>query len=829
MADDYIKNRETELVLPPGVYAYVLDQTKGPVSVCCGPYKTSLSNTDMMVTYDPDSKKFIPAHSQHAAIQVSISAAKGYYVVLHNPPENGRQPEPGKNESLPVNGLMMGQTQNHPGPWNHPLWPGQFATVIEGHQLRSNQYLIVKVVDDEAAKANWDKSVIKSATPNGEQATSGFNVKKDNLVTGQLIIIKGTEVSFYIPPTGVRVLEDRDGSYVRDAVTLERLEYAILLDESGNKEYVKGPDVVFPTPTQEFVTKKDNNGTIQRKFRAYELQPTNGIYIKVIADYKDDDGDQKTAGDEMFITGEDMPIYYPREEHAIIKYGNQDKTYAVAIPSGEGRYVLNRNTGVIRLVTGPAMFLPNPINEVIVRRVLSVTECEQYYPGNRVALQVNDALRSTQTETNGIVETSRGIMDSHLAGAISKATTTAFADQLERGTVYTPPRTITLDTKYDGAVNIGVWSGYAVQIVNSKGERRTVIGPKSVLLEYDEHLEKMSLSTGKPKSDERRINTPYLRYISNPVSDVISLKTHDLVNVNVHLKYLVRFEETDQKIWFSVDNYIQYMVDHMRSLIGNAVRNISVQDFYKDAASILRDLILGAKTGTEPRQLKHFKENGMTIYDVEVITVSVQDANIADMLSSSRQKTLSEQIELDRATVRLSIVKGIQTAKRQEEEQIHETDLLKIRLSNELESVRLQNEKKTEESRGEFNKIRKDNERASAEMSVIISELLLAMEDDKKKLEQKFKDIDADRQIKLESAMATAQKTRMEAIGPRLIEAMTAMAQTGQLQAIAEHLAPLSIVRNQSLSGTLEQLVAGTPLEGMLNNVANMSIRNVDE
>ena len=67
----------------------------------------------------------------------------------------------------------------------------------------------------------------------------------------------------------------------------------VLLDEGGNKEYVRGPAVVFPTPTQEFLSKEDANGNVMRKFRAYELQPTNGIHIKVIADYKDDDGVQQ--------------------------------------------------------------------------------------------------------------------------------------------------------------------------------------------------------------------------------------------------------------------------------------------------------------------------------------------------------------------------------------------------------------------------------------------------------------------------------------------------------------------------------------------------------
>lgn len=816
MADDYMKSRETELVLPPGVYAYVLDQTKGLVSVCCGPYKTSLSNTDVMVTYDAESKRFVPVNQQ-AAIQSNISADKGYYVVLRNPPNNARQPEPGKNESMPVNALSMGQTENHPGPWNHPLWPGQVAMVIKGHQLRSNQYLVVSVVDDEAAKENWDKSVVKGAG-GAETETNVLGVKKEELVTGQLIIIKGTTVAFYIPPTGVEVLKDENGNYIRDAVTLERLEYAVLLDESGNKEYVKGPDVVFPTPTQQFFTKESDLGEISRKFRAYELQSTSGIHIKVIADYEDELGTTHTAGTELFITGDDMPIYYPREEHAIIKYGAQDKTYAVAIPSGEGRYALNRENGVIRLIEGPAMFLPNPIKEVIVRRVLTPSECQQYYPGNSTVLEINNTLRQSQSKSaNGVVEASMG--RGMLLGATAtstlprSATQNAFADQMERGTVYTPPRTITLDTKYEGAVNINVWSGYAVQVVNSKGDRRTVIGPKSVLLQYDEHLETLSLSTGKPKSDARMLNTPYLRHISNPVSDVISLKTHDLVDVNVQVKYLVRFEKGQEDNWFSIDNYIQYMVDHLRSMIGNAVRNISVQNFYSDATTTLRDLVLGKKNDDSTRPLKYFKENGMTVYDLEVIAVNVNDANINAMLSDSRQKTLQEKIELDRANNRLSIVQGIQSARRQEAKEVNETELTQIELRNSVAKLK-----------HETDEMAKVNEKSIAELEASINELVLASEKDRRDLEQAYKDQDASRVMRLEAANAEAHKLRMEAIGPKLVEALTAMAQTGQLKSIAEHLAPLSIVQNQSLSGTLNQLVKGTALEGMLDNVSALSL-----
>lgn len=44
------------------------------------------------------------------------------------------------------------------------------------------------------------------------------------------------------------------GDYVRDAGYLERLEYCILKVGITSKRYVHGPEVVFPEPTETFVT-----------------------------------------------------------------------------------------------------------------------------------------------------------------------------------------------------------------------------------------------------------------------------------------------------------------------------------------------------------------------------------------------------------------------------------------------------------------------------------------------------------------------------------------------------------------------------------------------
>jgi major vault protein len=855
MADNF-QSRDTELILPPGVFAFVLDQTKGHINTLCGPIKQSLSNTDQLVVFNAESKRFVPATQQNA-IQTNVIVPKGSYVVLENPSSSNKQPEPGKAEVMPIGTLRMGQIENLPGPQSFPLWPGQVATVIKGHHLRTNQYLLGRVYDDEAARDNWNKSVVKPTSESTDtnadstKTTNVLGIDKDKLVTGQIIVIKGTAVAFYIPPTGVEVLTDENGKYVRDAVTLERLEYSILLGENGEKEYKKGPDVVFPTPTQQFFVKDG-----ARKFRAQELQPTTGMHIKVIADYEEN-GIKYTAGQELFITGADMPIYYPREEHATITYGGYEKSFAVAIPSGEGRYVLDRENGNIDLVKGPAMFLPNPIKQVVVRRTLSESECDLYFPGNEEVKRINDELRDSNPgnfygNAPGAAAASPQAVSFESYAEDTRLRTRSFAaasydssplreavgkglagDALSRGTKYTPPRTITLNTKYDGAVRIDVWSGFAVQVVDSKGNRRTVVGPQTILLQYDEYLERLSLSTGKPKNSDRRVPHAYLRYISNPVSDIISLKTKDLVNVDIQVKYLVRFEEEENDKWFSVDNYVQYMVDHLRSIIGNTVRNIGVQEFYANATNILRDTVLGAKISGE-RPLKHFTENGMTVYDLELIAFVVKDNSVSELLTRSSQETLVDSIELERAKEKLVLTQGKQEAERSTLLETAKTaelkDTLAAAASARREAAQLADiEADIAQERARLDAdiantiARNEGDKTAAEIAKTTKSLYLDIRIAEDAHAQEIAEQVLVREVKKLTEEANAAKTRTENIPTALVEALVALAQSGQFQAIAEHLAPLSIVRGESLSGTLEQMFKGTPLEGMVNNIGNLS------
>ena len=357
--------RSKDLVLASNEFAFVSDRTSGSIRTYSGPTMLTISQQQNLVVFNAKTKKFEEVVDFDKAKQLFVTIPEGWYSILKNPAKDNKHPETGASNTPE---LLVGKKIVISGPASFSLYPGQMYNTIQGHRLRTNQYLIARVYDADAANSDTSATVVD---------VDGNEIKKsEKYYAGQLLVIKGTEVSFYIPKTGIEVIPDETtGNYIRDAVTLERLEYVILKDENGSKNYVPGPAVVFPTPTQTFVEATKGHGVI---FRALELSPISGIYIKVIADYKDEKGVEHKVGEEQFITGNEQMIYYPRPEHALIQYDGKYCHHAIAIPEGEGRYVLNRLTGDIKTVTGPAMYLPDPRTEVVVKRKLSKRECELF-------------------------------------------------------------------------------------------------------------------------------------------------------------------------------------------------------------------------------------------------------------------------------------------------------------------------------------------------------------------------------------------------------------------------------------------------------------------
>lgn len=825
-----------DVILMPRQYAIVKDTTKGNLIVQVGPIKVTVSETDRLMAPDPKNpSRLIEVGNQDSAILPYVDVGESDYVVLSNPAHDEKSVLKPRSQNDMVE-LQFGRKVNIPGPISFPLWPFQAVDVIKGHQLNMNQYLVVKVINDVEALANWNKGVVK--TVEGQEQGKGTS-RPASLSVGQQIIIKGTEVSFYIPPTGLEVVKDVNGQYVRDAVTLEQLEYCVLVDQNGEKRFEQGPKVVFPTSSEEFI---EEEGT--KKYKATELTEISGLHIKVTAPYTDGDKEYK-IGDELFVTGKDTPIYFPRAEHALVKYGDRVKHYATAIPKGEGRYVMNRITGEIRLIRGPKMLLPDPRSEVIVRRILTQKQVQLWFPGNTEALTINQTL-TEQAQTLGLTsadfitsnqyEADMSLMDSAVSGAysprafaaaaVSRAPTRFVGDQMSRKETYTPPRTVTLNTKYDGAVQVDVWTGYAVLVVDKNGNREVIVGPQTILLEFDQQLASMEFSTGKPKTTDTLYKTSFLRVLNNQVSDVVDAMTADDIPVKVKTSYRVNFEPSYKDKWFDAENYVKLLCDHVRSKLRNVVKKHGIQEFTDKYIDLVRDTVLGVattdNTGVKtPRPGLLFKENGAHVYDVEVLGLEVGDKEIANQLLTAQRQTIQDALRLATSKRQLTLAEEQEAITQKLEAIKADTSIQKVQLqkkvlaeASELSLAELAKETKLFQARQEI----------EAEKQKVVdianeSELLR----NKAGFEQALTKLKEELALRLQEESEDTKNVaeRAKAISPDLIAALQRFGDDALLEKLAQSMSPLAMFKGKSVTEVIGQLLAGTGVEKLTSTLSN--------
>lgn len=842
-----------ELVLPRGEFVYTRDTTNGVTCVRCGPTVVNAQAQDEPVVYNIQSGRFEAVPLSEAA-QVNTVVPTGHYAVMYNPTKDGKFPEAG-TKSVDVE-LLIGQRVHIPGPVSFALWPRQHVKVIEGHQLRSNQYLIVRVYDEQAAKENWTDAVMKKASADATTKKSSGSPDEteaevlvatesipEDLSVGRLLVIRGTEVSFYIPPTGIEVVADERGKYVREALTLERLQYCILIDENGNKRYVRGPDVVFPLPTETFYTNNDG----ERIFRPIELNGSiQGLHIKVIAEYTDTSGDHgpkgKTykEGDELFITGETTPIYFPCEQHSAIRYDGKTKHFATAIPAGDGRYVLDRHTGAIRMVHGGkdgTMCLPDPRKEVFVRRVLTDAESEAMYPGNAEAMEYNRTLRAIQqrspTTRRGMVsegDLATTMKKKGLAANSMRLEEAVFADasfsayqsgaemggdEFTRAATYSEPRTVTLgNDKFAGVPKINPWTGYAVMVVDTAGNRRVERGPQRVLLGFNETLETLALSTGRPKTTDKLFKTAYLQVEHNKVTDIITAETADHVKVQLKVALRVNFEGDDPTKWFSVSNYVKLLCDHVRSVVKASLRKIRVEDFWSASEDHVRNIILGKKSEDgSPRPGMVFNENGMRVYDVEVLNVEIGDHDIQQLLVGAQHEAVQTGISLARDQRRLDATKRREEIQREELQAKAETNEYQTKLS--IENIALKLNVAMAQIRAQVEQAEQDLERQRQQDAVLAAQVEAEVAREKVKADTQLAILRDKEAVRLEALAQEAEATikQLQAVQPGFSEALLALGNQETLVKVAEAMSVQQFVGGKDLPDVIRKVFAGTPLE----------------
>lgn len=749
------RHKERELVLAPNEFAWVLDTTKGHINCYVGPNKTSLAQTDQPVAFNRTTKRFENVELS-VATQLNATAPSNWYIVLKNPAANGQRPSAGVSNAMAE--LDIGRKVVLQGPQSFPLWPGQMVQVIEGHVLESNQYLEVRIYDAERAQ---------------EGMASVLDDEAGALEVGQSLVIRGTDASFFIPPDGAEVVPDRSGNYVRDAVTLNALEYCVLEADDGTRKYVRGEAVVFPQPGESFHERRG-----RRKFAALELSGTTGIHVKVVAPYTDEDGSHE-VGEELFVTGENR-IYFPRPEHVLVRYPDGAEVHhAVAIPRGEGRYVLDRSTGEVQSVVGPRMFLPDPRREVIVRRVLTDRECNLLYPGNDEVRRHNGRLRTGKP------------VDVAPEERVDPPKQHKLTEVIERD--WTPPRTLTLDDRLNGVVSVDVWPGYAVQVVNRADERRVEVGPKTLLLDYDETLAALSLSTGTPKHADDRLQTAFLQVRGNNVSDAFGITSADMVECWVTLTYRVEFTGDDPGKWFEVDDYVKLVCDHGRSLIGNASRGRNVRDLFLDIADVVRDTVLGTPQKNGSRAGRVFAENGMRIHDIEVLEFSVLDDDVADILLEAQRDAIARAVSV-------TTVSGH-----------HETERLRLQLEAEHNELEFEVKRRERQARSALEEMQRAAElKAAQDLTAVIEQTMAG-----RKMEHEAELAQQTNLLELRTkelqARVDAATKHAQAYSPHLVEAIQRLGDEELLGKLSDNFSELAAVEGRGLLETARKFLDFVP------------------
>jgi major vault protein len=791
------RSTERELKLMPNEYAFILDDNGGVMQAVAGPCVITLNQNEVPVLFEPRDNRYQRCERVADAIRHWPEAPEGSYIKLANPTTDPNRAHPIISKKSEMTTLDMGRVVNVRGPCTFPLWPGQSAQVIAGHRLRSNQYLVVRVYNPEEATANWGTDGIMQTT-NGGGTTEVAGQR--TFTDGELIIIRGSEVKFFIPPTGVEVVPTSGAQFVRDAVSLERLEYCVLMDENGERRFETGPKVVFPEPTEEFVTA---GGRI--KHRAIELDDTWGIFIKVTEDHEEADGTLRRQGDQLFITGRDQRVYIPRKEHSIVSRGDGEYIhYGVAIPEGSARYVLDKQSGEVRTVCGPCILLPDPRKEIIVRRMLSDDQCALMFPGNHEALRLNQQLR--QMASNGVLESS------------------------------VKPHSFLVNDKYEGAVVIKVWPNYAVKVVDSKGKARVIRGPQTVILGYDEDLQAMVLSTGKPKTTEKVLRTVYLQGINNQVGDIVDVQTKDLVDMQFKLSLRINFEGDEQK-WFDMDNYVKFICDRVRSMLRNMAKQFGIEELNARYVELVRDCILGKdKLDNGERRGRTFQENGVRITDVEVLGVKIGDERIAHMITDAQHTAVAGAIKLADAERQLVSTRRLQRIGQEEAALRHETEVQRVQLeqaqltcATELVLARIAAGKQEGACRHDVNLQNADNDK-------VLQGLVIERQRECSEFERLQRQADEDQRLAISRAdleqrllaiqtEAEAVVKQAGAITPQLVAAIEQVGHAEILKSLGENLSVVAVIQQllgtgeEGVTGLAKKIFAGTAVAGAVDRL----------
>ncbi|MDB4994185.1 MAG: major vault protein, partial [Myxococcaceae bacterium] len=320
------------------------------------------------------------------------------------------------------------------------------------------------------------------------------------------------------------------------------------------------------------------------------------------------------------------------------------------------------------------------------------------------------------------------------------------------------------------------------------------------ILDFDEDLEVLELSTGTPKSDERVLETCFLQVEGNKVSDVVRMKTGDHVELEVALSYRVSFttKNGEPERWFHVKNYVGLLCDHLASLVRSAARTTSIDAFHSTGVELLRTAILGEKEPDRPRLGRTFEENGMWVYDVEILDVRILDADVKKLLADAQKTAIVAEIQRRKEEMRLTSERLRESVDRA----VLESQIATLAKQGEHEIERSKLAAARADAGIQLDKIDKlGKAKNDADAFEIASVARLVAKEKEAVLEERGRD-----------ARVRAFKEQMAALAPELVATLKTLGNQEMAVALSKNVSPLAILGGESVADVVARLVGSLPV-----------------
>jgi major vault protein len=260
-------------------------------------------------------------------------------------------------------------------------------------------------------------------------------------------------------------------------------------------------------------------------------------------------------------------------------------------------------------------------------------------------------------------------------------------------------------------------------------------------------------------------------------------------------------------------------------MLRGAVKQLTIEEFYSDPINVIRNTILGTASDRDDapagRPGRLFEENGMRVYDVEVLDVEIRDQEIGSLLENAQHESAKlmlqnireeRQLEAEKrsqeiAQETLKVQKATEDLKHAHQLEREQNSLARqlaaITTEVETREADLKASRDRQALHAEIHEAKLGRDKAAEEQSLALKQ---------KALDQTLAELEAG---------TKAWTAKAEAIQPELIAALQGIGDKHLLERMSENMAPMAILGGKSIQEVLGGLIKGTKLEGILMDKDN--------